>query len=293
MRRQRLGRTELKVSPIVYGAVINTGESIDNTKAYVSEAIDRGVNYFDVAPSYGDAQELLGPAIEPYRNEIVLACKTTERSCQGAQAELLESLNALHTDYFDIYQIHSLSSMEDVDAIFAPNGAMEAFVRAKRDGLIRNIGMSVHNEEAALRALELYDFDTIMFPLNWSLGINSGWGDRIAKKVQETDKGFIAIKSISHRTWREGEEKRYPKSWCRPFSTDGDDVPYALAGMKYALSKGAHTLVPPGDIEHFRFMLDLIDKALDEPFSGEDLELLRAEAEKVKDEMIFNPYDYA
>lgn len=293
MRRQRLGRTELKVSPIVYGAVINTGESIDNTKAYVSEAIDRGVNYFDVAPSYGDAQKLLGPAIEPYRNEIVLACKTTERSCQGAQAELLESLNALHTDYFDIYQIHSLSSMEDVDAIFAPNGAMEAFVRAKRDGLIRNIGMSVHNEEAALRALELYDFDTIMFPLNWSLGINSGWGDRIAKKVQETDKGFIAIKSISHRTWREGEERRYPKSWCRPFSTDGDDVPYALAGMKYALSKGAHTLVPPGDIEHFRFMLDLIDKALNEPMSGEELELLRAEAEKVKDEMIFNPYDYA
>lgn len=293
MRRQRLGRTELKVSPIVYGAVINTGESIDNTKAYVSEAIDRGVNYFDVAPSYGDAQKLLGPAIEPYRNEIVLACKTTERSCQGAQAELLESLNALHTDYFDIYQIHSLSSMEDVDAIFAPNGAMEAFVRAKHDGLIRNIGMSVHNEEAALRALELYDFDTIMFPLNWSLGINSGWGDRIAKKVQETDKGFIAIKSISHRTWREGEERRYPKSWCRPFNTDGDDVPFALAGMKYALSKGAHTLVPPGDIEHFRFMLDLIDKALDEPFSGEDLELLRAEAEKVKDEMIFDPYEYA
>lgn len=293
MRRQRLGRTELKVSPIVYGAVINTGESIDNTKAYVSEAIDRGVNYFDVAPSYGDAQKLLGPAIEPYRNEIVLACKTTERSCQGAQAELLESLNALHTDYFDIYQIHSLSSMEDVDAIFAPNGAMEAFVRAKRDGLIRNIGMSVHNEEAALRALELYDFDTIMFPLNWSLGINSGWGDRIAKKVQETDKGFIAIKSISHRTWREGEERRYPKSWCRPFNTDGDDVPFALAGMKYALSKGAHTLVPPGDIEHFRFMLDLIDKALNEPMSGEELELLRAEAEKVKDEMIFDPYEYA
>ena len=293
MRRQRLGRTELKVSPIVYGAVINTGESIDNTKAYVSEAIDRGVNYFDVAPSYGDAQELLGPAIEPYRNEIVLACKTTERSCQGAQAELLESLNALHTDYFDIYQIHSLSSMEDVDAIFAPNGAMEAFVRAKHDGLIRNIGMSVHNEEAALRALELYDFDTIMFPLNWSLGINSGWGDRIAKKVQETDKGFIAIKSISHRTWREGEERRYPKSWCRPFNTDGDDVPFALAGMKYALSKGAHTLVPPGDIEHFRFMLDLIDKALNEPMSGEELELLRAEAEKVKDEMIFDPYEYA
>lgn len=293
MQRQRLGRTELKVSPVVYGAVINTGETLEVTKGFVSEAIERGVNYFDVAPSYGDAQELLGPALAPHRNDIILACKTTERSCDGAQAELMDSLNALHTDYFDIYQIHSLSSMEDVDKIFAPHGAMEALMRAKKDGIIRNIGMSVHNEEAALKAMDLFDFDTIMFPLNWSLGINSGWGDRITKKAQETDKGMIAIKSISHRTWRDGEERRYPKSWCRPFDIEGDDVPLAIAAMKYSLTKGAMTLIPPGDIHHFRFMLDHIDEALNEPLTEDELELLEREAIKVKDEMIFNPYSHA
>ena len=207
MQKQRLGRTELMVSPVVYGSMIHSGESLATTREYIEEALDRGVNYFDVAPTYGDSQSLMGPALAPYREDVVLACKTTERECDAAQAELFTSLNALHTDYFDLYQIHALNSVEDVEAIFGAKGCMEGFVRAKQDGIIRNIGITVHSEEAALRALKLFDFDTIMFPFNWALGVLHEWGDRLAQVAKEKDLGVIAIKSLAHRNWRDEETR--------------------------------------------------------------------------------------
>ena len=61
----------------------------------VKLAIDSGINYFDVAPTYGDAEIKLGPALEPYRKDVFLACKTTEtgkgRFTQGTGAIIEES----------------------------------------------------------------------------------------------------------------------------------------------------------------------------------------------------------
>lgn len=285
----KFGRTGLMISPVVYGAIINMNETPEQTSAYVKEAIDAGINYFDVAPSYGDAQALLGPALEPYRKDVVLACKTTERTAEGSKKELLESLEALRTDHFDVYQVHSLSSMEDVETIFGPGGAMETFRWAKEEGLARFIGMSIHNEEAALKALELYDFDTLMFPMNWAIGLRTGWGDKISENAAANDRGLLAIKSQAHRMWDEGEERTYPKAWCRPFNTEGDDVPLAIAAMKYAIHKGAHTLVPTGDIDHFRFMLKHIDQVKNEPMTDAEWDLLNLEAVQVGDRLIFTP----
>ncbi len=289
MRKQRFGRTELMISPVVYGAIIHMNESPETTQEYIDEAIAAGVKYLDVAPSYQDAEKLMGPAIERNRKDIVLACKTTERSAEGSKRELLKSLEHLHTDHFDVYQIHSLTSLAEVDELFGPGGAMETFLWAREQGLIRYIGMSVHNEMAALEAMKRFDFDTILFPMNWALGLTTGWGDAIAEEVKASDKGLLAMKTLAHRLWREGEERPFPKSWCRTYNTEGDDVKLAIASMKYGFSKGAHTQIPPGDIDHFRFMLKHIDDVLDNPLTDEDLDFLRKEAELVKDETIFKP----
>ncbi len=287
MKNQILGRTGLSISPVVYGAIIHKNETPETTARYVGEAIDRGVNYFDVAPSYGDPQALLGPALEPYRKNVVLACKTTERTAAGARRELEQALRDLHTDYFDVYQFHSISTEQDVETIFGPGGAMETFRDAREQGLIRYIGMSIHNEKAAIRAMGLFDFDTLLFPMNWALGLNTGWGEETAALAKATNKGLLAIKSIAHRMWREGEVRSYPKSWNRPLDVTGPDVPIAVAAMKYSFAKGAMSLVPPGDIDHFRFMLDHIDEVQANPLNDDDLALLRHEAALVKDEMIF------
>ena len=284
MRKNILGRTGYQVSPVVYGAIIHMSETQAEANRLVGYAIERGINYFDVAPSYGDAQQLQGPALAPFRKNVYLACKTGKRTREEARRELLDSLKALQTDYFDIYQLHGVTTQEDVDTIFGPDGAMETFLWAKREGLVRLIGMSTHHEDNALKAMDLYDFDTILYPMNWALGLVTGWGDRMAERVKKTGAGLLAMKTLVSRLWLPDEEKVYPKSWCRPIF---DDDRLAIAAMKYGLAKGAATLVPPGNIDHFNFMLDHIDECLDNPLTGDDLAYLRQEAEKVKDNLIF------
>ena len=101
---------------------------------YVGEAIDRGINYFDVAPSYGNAEQMLGPALAPYRDGVFLACKTGRRDAAGAQEELENSLRLMQTDHFDLYQLHAITSDEDVQQAFGPGGAMETFLKARDAG---------------------------------------------------------------------------------------------------------------------------------------------------------------
>ena len=104
----------------------------DFANELVAKSYELGVNYYDVAPNYGNAQEKLGPALKPYRKNCFLACKTHMRDAKGAQANLEESLKLLQTDYFDLYQLHALSSVEQVEQAFAPGGAMETVVKAKK-----------------------------------------------------------------------------------------------------------------------------------------------------------------
>lgn len=283
MEKALLGKTGFMVSRVTYGGIVSMNETQKDSDKYVSMAVDAGVNYFDVAPSYGDAQERLGPSLEPYRKDVYLACKTQMRDAKGAKAELLKSLEVLRTDYFDVYQLHAMTTSEDLEQVFAPGGAMETLVWAKREGIIRNIGITTHSEDCVLKALDQFPFDTVLFPMNWSLGMNTGWGDRISERIKRDNIGLLAMKTLIHRTWRDGEEHLFPKSWCKPL-WDNEDL--MVAGMKYGLYKGAATLIPPGNEKHFQFMLHHIDRAL-EPITDEEWELLRTEAAKVKNEMIF------
>lgn len=284
MKYNLLGQTGFRVSAVVFGGIVNMNESQKDANAYVAEAIDRGVNYFDVAPSYGDAQLRLGPALGPYRKDVYLACKTTVREAEGAKREMDESFRLLRTDHFDVFQLHALTTDEDLDRAFGPGGIMDLLVKAKEEGRVRHIGFSAHNEDVALRALSLYPFETVLFPMNWALGIDTGWGDRIAEEIRKRGIGLLAMKTLVRRKWREGEEKAYPKSWCQPLFGDEE---LSVAAMKYGVYKGAATLVPPGNIEHLRFMMDHADRAFLEPLSEKEWERLRGEAALVKDELIF------
>ena len=285
MKTQRLGRTGLEVHPLAFAGIIGMNETPEAARAYVDHAVDIGVNYFDIAPSYGNAEERVGPALKPHRADVYLACKSTERSAEGMRRELEQSLRLLETDYFDVYQLHALTTMEDLEALFAPGGGMETIARAKEEGKIRFVGFSAHSEEVSLAALERYDFDTILFPLNWALGLNTGWGDRIAEAARAGDRGLLAMKCLVSRMWREGEPKVYPKSWCRPIF---DNPRLAVLGMKYGFHKGGQILVPPGNFDSFNFMINHLEEAM-EPLSDEELSYLREEAELIRDEMIFKP----
>src|SRR5512136_924387 len=134
-RAETLARREyrdgVKLSVIGFGGIVVCGLPQKEADRIVAEAFDRGVNYFDVAPSYfdGEAETKLGPALEPFRKRSFLACKTLERDAAGARTELERSLRRLRTDHFDLYQFHAVESLDDVEKIVAPGGAGETFLK--------------------------------------------------------------------------------------------------------------------------------------------------------------------
>src|SRR5438105_6993856 len=124
MQYRTLGRTGAQLSVIGFGGIVVNGLEQDEANRVVAGVVERGVTYFDVAPSYGngESEEKLGPALEPFRKDTFLACKTGMRDAKGAQEELDRSLRRLRTDHFDLYQLHGVTELEDVERVFAPGG---------------------------------------------------------------------------------------------------------------------------------------------------------------------------
>ena len=185
IERRTLGRTGHKLSLLGFGGLVLKNSTPAQAAEWVGEAFEAGVNYFDVAPSYGNSEERLGPALEPYRREVFLACKTTQRKRAEAAAELDRSLSRLRTDYFDLYQLHAVTKLEDVETILRPGGAMEAFEAARQAGKIRLIGFSAHSVEAALALMERYEFDTILFPVNYATWHAGSFGPQVLETARK------------------------------------------------------------------------------------------------------------
>lgn len=297
MQYHKLGRTGIEISAVSYGGIVSAANfecahcPEDDQKGsdhHVAWAIERGVNYFDVAPSYGDAELQLGNSLRPYRDQVQLACKTMERSCKAAEKELAESLKMLHTDHFDVYQVHGISSIAEVEEVFAPGGAMELFRDLKSRGIARNVGFSAHDEEAAIRMIENFDFDTVLFPFNWFMNMAHGMGNRLLALAKERNMGVIAMKSFIEHSFESEEERmrsRFPKSWCKPI--DVEDTAFGVAAMKYALSLGVDTLIPPGNFGSFSFAVEYIDECMQNPLSADDMTFLREKLETVRGKEFF------
>jgi aryl-alcohol dehydrogenase-like predicted oxidoreductase len=232
LEKRSLGKTGEKLSMIGFGGIVVDKATTEQAAARVKEAIDHGVNYFDVAPTYGNAEEMLGPALEPYRKDVFLACKTQERKKEGARKELEQSLKYLRTDHFDLYQLHAVTSLEDVDTIFGKGGAMEAFVQAREEGLVKYLGFSAHSVEAAMALMDGFDFDTILFPFNFATWYAGDFGPQVMQRAKEKQMGILALKAMAWRRWEEGEERTIDKTWYRPLTKPEE----AREGLRFTLS---------------------------------------------------------
>ena len=253
--RRTLGKTGEKLSIIGFGGIVVMDEAPGASANIVAEAVDRGINYFDVAPSYGNAQERLGPALAPYRKNCFLACKTEGRKKDDSRAQLEESLRLLKTDHLDLYQFHALTKMTELDTVLGPGGAMETMEAAKKEGKILFIGFSVHSQETALAAMDRYNFDTILFPVNWVLFTQAGFGPKILQKAQEKQMGILALKGMAKTTWAADQKKNHPnpKCWYQPAAFPDE----ASLGLRWTLSHPITAAIPPGDEKYFRLAMDV------------------------------------
>src|SRR5580692_7804962 len=253
--RRTLGKTGEQLSIIGFGGIVVMNEETGAASNIVAEAVDRGINYFDVAPSYGNAQERLGPALAPYRKNCFLACKTEGRTKDASRKQLEESLRLLKTDHVDLYQFHALTKMTDLDKVLGPGGAMETMEAAKKEGKIRYIGFSVHSAETALAAMDRYNFDTILFPVNFVLFSQANFGPQILKRAQEKNMGILALKGMAKTTWTADQKSSHPepKCWYQPAAFPEE----ASLGLRWTLSHPITAAVPPGDEKYFRLAMDV------------------------------------
>jgi aryl-alcohol dehydrogenase-like predicted oxidoreductase len=253
--KRALGKTGEHLSIIGFGGIVVMNEETGAASNIVSEAVDRGVNYFDVAPSYGNAQERLGPALAPYRKNCFLACKTEGRMKDDSRKQLEESLRLLKTDHVDLYQFHALTKMTDLDKVLGPGGAMETMEAAKKEGKIRYIGFSVHSAETALAAMDRYNFDTVLFPVNFVLFSQANFGPQILKRAQEKGMGILALKGMAKTVWSTDQKQNHPepKCWYQPAAFPDE----ASLGLRWTLGHPITAALPPGDEKYFRLAMDI------------------------------------
>ena len=255
MQRRALGKTGEELSLIGMGGIVVSEIPQPEADRMVAEAVDHGVNYFDVAPTYGNAQERLGPALQPYRKQVFLACKTAERDKAGARRELEASLRLLRTDHVDLYQHHGLTSKEEVEQAFGPGGAMETFQAARQEGKARFLGFSAHSVEAAEEALKRFPFDSVLFPFNFVCW-HHGFGPQVLEAARARQAGRLALKALARTNWPKEGKRKWSKCWYQPF----DQWAEVELALRFTLSQDITAAIPPGEPELFRMAMGVAEQ---------------------------------
>lgn len=215
----------------------------------MEEVIATGVNHIDVAPSYGDAEERLGPWMARERQRFFLNCKTTERTRAGAAAELRRSLQRLQVASFDLYQIHAITRMDELDQALGPGGAIEAIEEARDQGLLRYIGITGHGPQTPAifrEALRRYDFASVMFPLNYIQYANPDYrreSQALLAECRSRNAAVMAIKSIARAPW--GDRPATHTTWYEPFQ-EAEQINQAV---RFTLSQDITAICTAGDLK--------------------------------------------
>lgn len=243
METRQLGRTRHCSSSVVFGAAAFWECDQETAEATLDLVVHSGINHIDVAPAYGMAETRLGAWLPAYRDRFFVGCKTYRRAASEAWEDLNRSLETLHIDAFDLYQAHRIRTVQDVDDLLAPGGAIEAFVRARDEGLTRFLGLTGHGlgaPAAQAEALDRFDFDTVMFPINPNLFANAAYRadvQTLLAKAAARQVGVLVIKSVAKTLWDDRQKTYQP--WYEPFDTREK----ITEGIHFALSQPAVTAV--------------------------------------------------
>ena len=247
METRRFGRTGHMSTVAIFGAAAFSEVSQEEADKAMELIIEAGVNHIDIARSYGEAELRVGPWMPRERDRFFLGSKTTQRTKEDAWKELQESLKRLQIGALDLYQIHAITTMEELDAVTMKGGALEAFVEARREGLTQFIGITGHGVNAPqiyLEALRRFDFDSVLFPLNFVQMGNPEYrkyAEELIATCKAKDVGVMIIKSVTKGPW--GEKQHTATTWYEPF----DKIDEIQKGVNFALSYDVTGICTAGD----------------------------------------------
>ena len=269
MEKRRFGRTEHLSSIAIFGGAAFGEISQQEADKVMEMVIEAGINHIDVAPSYGQAEIRIGPWMPRIRDQFFLGCKTMERTKAGAWNEMQASLERLQTKTFDLYQFHAVTTFEELDQITMKGGALEAVLQARDEGLTQYIGITGHGKDAPAiyrEALRRFDFDTVLFPLNFvqmAIPEYRQQADALIQECNHKDVGTMVIKSITKAPW--GDRKQTFTTWYEPFN-QADEIQRAI---NFALSYPVTGICTVGDVTVLPMVLDACQKFT--PLSSEEM----------------------
>jgi len=252
MQHRRLGRTDLQVSAIGFGAMQIPRVPADTAVAAINRALDLGVNYIDTARVYGDSEDKIGMVMKTRRDECIISSKTIENEAPGALKSLDESLKALQTEKIDIYCCHGTNLMRRYERIMMRGGAVEALRKAKAQGKIDFIGFSSHwNLEMIKAMIRSDEFDMMIVPYN--LVDVEGMGEEAIPLAKERDVGVVTMKPLwgGRLTTPGGRETpEVPHDpilkACLKYNLSNDAISSVIPGM--TTPQNAETCAPVGDV---------------------------------------------
>jgi aryl-alcohol dehydrogenase-like predicted oxidoreductase len=256
VEKRRLGRLGHQSSVLIYGAASLGEVTQDVADQSVQEALDAGINHFDVAASYGDAELRLGPLMPRIRGDIFLATKTGERRADDAWRQVNASLERLQTDHLDLIQLHAVGDRDELDKVTGKGGALEAALRAEEEGLAGAVGITGHGHEAPathLEALRRHPFATVLSPINVALSRDPSYladYEALVAEVQAQDAGLMIIKTVARRNWPD-DNKTYT-TWYEPL----DQQRQITAAVSWVLAHAEVTgLATPSDVRLLRLLV--------------------------------------
>jgi aryl-alcohol dehydrogenase-like predicted oxidoreductase len=271
MEQRRLGRLEHLSSVLIYGAAALADVDQDTADASIEAALAAGINHFDVAASYGDAELRLRPWAGRLGPQAFLATKTGERDGEAAWAQINRSMERLGVDRVDLLQLHAVGDLADLDLATGAGGALAAAVRARDEGLVGAVGITGHGHQAPathLEALRRFPFDTVLTPWNFVLATDPAYAadfHGLVESCRGADAGLMTIKTVARRNWPGGADQRYA-TWYEPW----DDPDHLDAAVAFALRQdGVTGIATAGDVG----LLDRIVQAANRAASLTDADI--------------------
>jgi aryl-alcohol dehydrogenase-like predicted oxidoreductase len=271
----RFGRTGHMSTRVLFGAAALSSVTQDAADRTLDVLVEHGVNHIDVAASYGDAELRIKPWLQREPERFFLATKTDARDAKAAREDLHRSLDRMGVDHVDLWQLHNLADPIEWDIALSPDGAIEAAVEAREQGLVRWIGVTGHGAQIAAnhrRSLERFDFDSVLLPFNritMRLPYYAENFDALAATCAERDVAVQTIKSIARAPWR-GRE-RTTSTWYEPM-TEQRDIDLALW---WAMGRPGIFLNSPGDVDLLPRFLDAATRFKARPSEAEMEELVK------------------
>jgi len=258
--RAPFGQTGHESSRTIFGAAALMKDDRAQADRALEVLLEHDVNHIDTAASYGESELMIAPWLAEHPGRFFVATKTGQRDYQSAREEIRRSLDRLGVDSVDLIQLHNLVDVIEWEFALREDGALQAAVEARDEGLVRFIGVTGHGLSVAAmhrRSLERFPFDSVLLPYNFRQMQDERYAaefEALAQTCAERGVAMQTIKSLALAPW-DGRPQT-AATWYEPL-TDPADIELAV---HWVLGRDGVFLNTTGDVSLLPRVLEAAER---------------------------------